>query len=94
MKKKFLDIFIWIIGLIILITIILIAIKYGGNMVNEQKMSNIVEQIKLVQEQQQESADQSLPNDGLDIETKTVTEVKIDDYIVLGIIRIPKIELE
>ena len=94
MKKKFLDIFIWIIGLIILITIILIAIKYGGNMVNEQKMSNIVEQIKLVQEQQQESADQSLPNAGLDIESKTVTEVKIDDYIVVEIIRIPKIEVE
>ena len=93
MKKKILDIFILIIGLIILITIILIAIKYGGNMVNEQKMSNIVEQIKLI-DIHQGSTDQSLPNNGLDIETNAITEIKIDDYIVLGIIRIPKIELE
>ena len=98
MKKKILDIFIWLIGLIILITIILIAIKYGGNMVNEQEMSSIVEQIKTIDLEKEKQEDQSLPNEGSNIETENikenVTEIEIDGYKVLGIIRIPKIGLE
>ena len=96
MKKKILDIFTWIIGLVILVTIILIAIKYGGNMVNEQEMSDLVEQIKAVDLDIIE--DQSLPNEGLNIEIENaeqkITEIEIDGYRVLGLIRIPKIELE
>ena len=89
MKKKALDIFIIIVGITILITIILIAIKYGKNKVNEQEMTNIVEQIKttnLIEEEEK------LPNDGSNIEN--ITEIKIDGYAVLGIIRIPTIGLE
>ncbi len=96
MKKKILDIFTWIIGLVILVTIILIAIKYGGNMVNEQEMSDLVEQIKAVDLDIIE--DQSLPNEGLNIEIENaeqkITEIEIDGYRVLGLIRIPRIELE
>ncbi len=89
MKKKALDIFIIIVGLIILVTIILIAIKYGGNKVNEEKMTNLVEQIKTTNLVKEET---EMPNDGSNIET--ITEIEIDGYTVLGIIRIPTIGLE
>lgn len=94
MKKKALDIFIIIVGLIILVTIILIAIKYGGNRINEEKMTNLVEQIKaknLVEEIKPEEQVE-MPNESSDIET--ITEIEIDGYTVLGIIRIPTIGLE
>lgn len=88
MKKKALDILIIIVGLVILITIILIAIKYGGNKVNEEKMTNIVEQIKTTNLEEETE----MPNDGSNIEI--ITEIEIDGYTVLGIIRIPEIGLE
>ena len=88
MKKKALDILITIVGLVILITIILIAIKYGGNKVNEEKMTNIVEQIKTTNLEEETE----MPNDGSNIEI--ITEIEIDGYTVLGIIRIPEIGLE
>lgn len=88
MKNKALDILIVIIGLIILVTIILIAIKYGGNKVNEEKMTDIVEQIKTTKLEEKIE----IPNNGSNIET--ITEIKIDGYTVLGIIRIPEIGLE
>lgn len=92
--KKALDIFIIIVGLTILITIILIAIKYGGNKVNEEKMTNLVEQIKATNlvEDQEEQVESEMPNESSDIET--ITKIEIDGYTVLGIIRIPTIGLE
>lgn len=95
MKKKALDIFIIIVGLIILVTIILIAIKYGDSKANEQTMSNIVQQIKtadLEELSSVENKENEMPNEGSNIEN--ITEVKIDGYTVLGIIRIPEIGLE
>lgn len=89
MKKKALDIFIIIVGLMILVTTILIAIKYGGNKVNEEKMTNLVEQIKTINLVKEEA---KMLNDGSNIET--ITEIEIDGYTVLGIIRIPTIGLE
>lgn len=88
MKKRILDVILWIIGIVIIVTIILIATKYIGNFENEKEMTNIVEQIK--------STDVELPNNNeIDIETNnTEAEVEIDGYKVLGIIRIPKIDLE
>lgn len=86
MKKKMLDICLFIIGLVIVIVVVLIAIKYGSNMINEKKMTNIVEYIKNV--------DLQLPNTDENEEDNTVTEIEIDGYKVLGIIRIPKINLE
>ena len=96
MKKKVLDVLIILIGLIIVITIILIAIKYGRNMVNDKEMTNIVEQIKSIEIEKCE--DTSLPNEGSNIEIEnpqeTITEIEIGGYKVLGIIRIPEIGLE
>lgn len=88
MKKRILDVILWIIGIVIIVTIILIATKYIENFENEKEMTNIVEQIK--------STDVELPNNNeIDIETNnTEAEVEIDGYKVLGIIRIPKIDLE
>ena len=88
MKKRILDVILRIIGIVIIVTIILIATKYIGNFENEKEMTNIVEQIK--------STDVELPNNNeIDIETNnTEAEVEIDGYKVLGIIRIPKIDLE
>lgn len=88
MKKRILDVILWIIGIVIIVTIILIATKYIGNFENEKEMTNIVEQIR--------STDVELPNNNeIDIETNnTEAEVEIDGYKVLGIIRIPKIDLE
>lgn len=86
MKKRMLDICLLIMGLVIVIIVVLIAIKYGNNMVNEKKMTNIVEYIK--------NADLQLPDANSIEEDNTVTEIEIDGYKVLGIIRIPKIDLE
>ena len=88
MKKRILDVILLIIGIVIIVTIILIATKYIGNFKNEKEMTNIVEQIK--------STNVELPNNNeIDIETNnTEAEVEIDGYKVLGIIRIPKIDLE
>ena len=86
MKKRMLDICLLIMGLVIVIVVVLIAIKYGNNMVNEKKMTNIVEYIK--------NADLQLPDANSIEEDNTVTEIEIDGYKVLGIIRIPKIDLE
>lgn len=87
MKKKILDIALIIIGIIIIVTIVLIAIKYAGNAKNEKEMTNVVEQIK--------NTNLELPNNVENIEENdTITEIEIDGYKVLGIIRIPKIELE
>ena len=88
MKKRILDVILLIIGIVIIVTIILIATKYIGNFENEKEMTNIVEQIK--------STDLELPNNNvIDIETNnTEAEIEIDGYKVLGIIRIPKIDLE
>lgn len=86
MKKRMLDICLLIMGIVIVIVVVLIAIKYGNNMVNEKKMTNIVEYIK--------NADLQLPDANSIEEDNTVTEIEIDGYKVLGIIRIPKIDLE
>ena len=92
MKNKILDICLFIVGLVIIVVIILIALKYGQNAVNEKEMTNIVEQIKQV------DLKSELPNEEIDIEENTeistITEIEIDGYKVLGIIRIQKIELE
>ena len=86
MKKRMLDICLLIIGLVIVIVVILIAIKYGSNMINEKEMTNIVEYIKSVNLQ--------LPDTDSSEEDNSVTEIEIDGYKVLGIIRIQKIDLE
>ena len=86
MKKRMLDICLLIIGIVIVIVVILIAIKYGSNMINEKEMTNIVEYIK--------SANLQLPDTDSSEEDNSVTEIEIDGYKVLGIIRIPKIDLE
>ena len=85
MKKKVLDILLVIIGIIIILTIILITIKYAKNTQNEQEMTNIVEQIK--------NTETSNSTDNKEAEGN-VTELEIEGYKVLGIIRIPKINLE
>ena len=66
MKKKMLDICLFIIGLVIVIVVVLIAIKYGSNMINEKKMTNIVEYIKNV--------DLQLPNTDENEEDNTVSD--------------------
>ena len=92
MKNKILDICLFVVGLVIIVVIILIALKYGQNAVNEKEMTNIVEQIKQV------DLKSKLPNEEINIEENTeistITEIEIAGYKVLGIIRIPKIELE
>lgn len=85
MKKKVLDILLVIIGIVIILTIILITIKYAKNAQNEQEMTNIVEQIK--------NTETSNSTDNKEAEGN-VTELEIEGYKVLGIIRIPKINLE
>lgn len=85
MKKKILNISLVILGIVIITSIILIVIKYAGNAKNEQEMTNIVEKIKVTKLE--------MPNNVLNIEENDI-EIEIDGYKVLGIIRIPKIELE
>lgn len=86
MKNKIYNIILAILGIALLVTIILIAIKYGGNQIKEQKLQAVVDEVKT---QIDEIKQISTSNEGL----KQV-QVEYNGYSVVGIINIPKLKLE
>mgnify|MGYP004543058817 FL=1 len=78
MKNKLLNILMILIIIVILITVLLIIIKYGKNQVNENRLSGIIDEFET-----------KYNND-----EKISEDIMIDDYKVIGIITIPKINLK
>ncbi len=82
MKNKLYNIMLIILGIVLLVVITLIAIKYGGNQINEKNLHSVVDEVK-TQIGQQENSE----------ELKQV-QVEYKGYNVVGIISIPAIEIE
>ena len=81
-KKKFLNFLIILLVVVILVTILLIVIKYGRNQINEKRLSDVVEEFNSKYDNENDS------------DTQISEDIKIDDYTVVGIITIPKIDLK
>lgn len=77
-KNKIFNFIIILLLIVIAITIIMIIIKYGRNQVNEKHLSAVVDEIEI-----------KYNND-----EKISEDIMIDDYKVIGIITIPKINLK
>lgn len=82
MKNKLYNIILIILGIVLLVVITLIAIKYGRNQINEKNLHSVVDEVRTQIEQV-----------GNNEELKQV-QVKYKDYNVVGIITIPKIGIE
>lgn len=78
MKNKLLNILMILIIIVILITVLLIIIKYGKNQVNEKRLSGIIDEFETKYNNDEEISE----------------DIMIDDYKVIGIITIPKINLK
>lgn len=87
MKNKIYNIILIILGIALVGTIILIAIKYGGNQIKEGKLQSVVDEVKT----QIEYINQN--DASTDIEAKQV-QVEYNGYHVVGIIKIPAIDIE
>lgn len=85
MKNKIYNIVLAILGISLLIVIVLIAIKYGTNQINEKKLQTVVSEVKTQIEQLGKIENQE--------ETKQV-QVEYEGYPVVGIIEIPAIGIE
>ena len=81
MKNKIYNILLVILIIALLITLGLIAIKYGKNQLNEKELDKVVDEFKV---QIDESQD----------ENKKKVNVQYKGYNVVGIISIPKINIE
>ena len=82
MKNKIYNIILIILGIVLLVVITLITIKYGRNQVIEKNLHSVVDELKTQIEQV-----------GNNEELKQV-QVEYEGYNVVGIITIPKIGIE
>lgn len=79
--KKICDIILILLIISAIIVGILIVIKYGKNQINEQKLSKIVEEIEIKQE-------------NIKVEEKEKIKMEYEGYEIEGIIEIPKINIK
>ena len=93
MKNKIYNIILVILVIALVTTVILIAIKYGKNQIKEKELETVVKEVKV----QIENIKNNNTNNNSDIEqdkdTKKV-QVEYKGYNVVGIITIPKLEIE
>ena len=82
MKKKIYNIILIILALILLVVISIIAFKRINNQIKEKELINTVADIKIKLEEIKESEN----------DEKTITKYK--GYDIVGIIEIPKINIE
>lgn len=88
MKNKIYNIILAILGIALIVTIVLIAIKYGKNQIKEKELQTVVDEVKV---QIDKIKEQDISN--TDTNLKQV-EVEYNGYNVVGIISIPKIGIE
>lgn len=94
MKDKILNSIIVILVLAITIVVILIVLKYGGNQINEKKLSNVVDQFKTTEVSKKSIQDENQnPTDEVK-EQDIVPTIEIEGFKVIGLIKIEKIGLE
>lgn len=86
MKNKIYNIILVILGVALVITIALIAIKYGKNQVKEKQLQTVVSEVKVQIDNIKEETTLN--------EEKRPIEVEYKGYSVVGVINIPKIEIE
>lgn len=82
MKNKIYNIILIILGIVLLVVITLIAIKYGRNQINEKNLHSVVDELKTQIEQVENN------------EELTQVQVEYEGYKVVGIISIPAIGIE
>lgn len=87
MKNKIYNIILVILVIALTTTVILIAIKYGKNQIKEKELETVVEEVKVQIE--------NIKNNKFDIEQENKqVQVEYKGYNVVGIITIPKLEIE
>lgn len=91
MKNKIYNIILWALVIALLVVGLLIAIKFGKNQVKENELACIVKDVKT----QIEEVNTKIEDNENDekVETKKV-DVKYKGYNVVGIIEIPKLNIE
>lgn len=91
MKNKIYNIILVILVIALVTTVILIAIKYGKNQIKEKELETVVEEVKV----QIENIKNNSTNNNSNIEEdKKEVQVEYKGYNVVGIIAIPKLEIE
>lgn len=83
MKNKIYNIILAILGIALVVTIMLIAIKYGKNQIKEKELQAVVDEVKT-------KVDQVSKEDN----SNTEVQVEYNGYNVVGIIKIPAIGVE
>lgn len=85
-KNKVLNFIIILLLIVITVTIIAIVIKYGRNQINEKNLSAVVDEFETKYSEKIENQNNN--------DEKISEDIMIDDYKVIGLITIPKINLK
>lgn len=92
MKNKIYNIILVILVIALVTTVILIAIKYGKNQIKEKELEAVVEEVK-IQIKNIENSKINTDNSKEEQDNRKV-QVQYKGYNVVGIITIPKLEIE
>lgn len=92
MKNKIYNIILAILVIALIITISFIAIKYGKNQIKEKELEKVVEEVKVQIENIKNNNTE--PNTSNTEKNRKEVQVEYKGYNVVGIITIPKLELE
>ena len=92
MKNKIYNIILVILIIALIVTVGLIAIKYGKNQIKEKELETVVEEVKVQIENIKNNNTETNANNTQ--QNKKEIQVEYKGYNVVGIITIPKLELE
>lgn len=92
MKNRIYNIILAILVIALIITIIFIAIKYGKNQIKEKELETVVEEVKVQIENIKNNNTETNTNNTE--QNRKEVQVEYKGYNVVGIITIPKLELE
>lgn len=92
-QKKYKLMFI-LLSIMAIILLCCIVYKYGGRQINEVKNKEIVEVFSKITPKDSEQGESNLSKTSFETKEQENTKIKIDGYEVIGIIKIPKIQLE
>ena len=94
MKNKIYNIILAILVIALIITIIFIVIKYRKNQIKEKELETVVEEVKVQIDNIKNNNTETNTNNIEIEEIKKEVQVEYKGYNVVGIITIPKLELE
>lgn len=94
MKNKIYNIILIVLVIALIITISLIAIKYGKNQIKEKELETVVEEVKVqIENIKNDNTEINTNNSSIEQEKKQV-QVEHKGYNIVGIITIPKLKIE